>query len=213
MDTPLYTFKKKEEEEEKEEEKDDGQTSLLPEAGKPVSRPKSTFKIGGKPVDDERWQLTLKTLAEYCSQTGQKRQPVTGAGIPSDSAKRIYERLTDYPSLTFEELVSAMRATLSSKWWGTDAPSIGVIFGPRIFEDNLNREMVTSTPVGLRAISELTPGAKEEARRVADGKRPGAREFAVEQGKASEGRLRLHGIELVFESGRLAGWRPVEVDA
>lgn len=121
--------------------------SLLPE--KKTQRKKTqtqrvnarerALKIAGKPVSAERWAMTARVLAEFCEQSGRSLSATTGSGEPSESAKRIYQRLVAHPDLSFEQHADVIRRTLASRWWGEDPPSVGVVYGPKVFEDNLTR--------------------------------------------------------------------------
>jgi hypothetical protein len=87
------------------------------------------------------WHLTTEVLAEYNRQTGSKLRAMTSAGKPSEASKRIYMRIKDYPDITFDEFADIIERTLASRWWGKDsAPTIGVVFGPNVFEDNITRK-------------------------------------------------------------------------
>lgn len=98
------------------------------------------LKISGKPVKAQAWGRTVRILAEFKAQTGKGGAPVTGIGQPSENAKRIYGRVREHPEIdTLEEWAEIIRRTLSSRWWGDGDPSVGVVFGPRVFEDNMER--------------------------------------------------------------------------
>jgi hypothetical protein len=104
----------------------------VPPAGKGM-------RVGGKPVNREVWERTLWALGEWNRQTGRALGATTGKGQPSESAKRIYQRLKEWPKLTNGEMSDIIRRTLVSRWWGDDDPSIGVVFGPKVFEENMTR--------------------------------------------------------------------------
>lgn len=111
---------------------------------------RARVKISGKPVKSEAWDLTGKILTEFNSQAGRKLRLLTSAGLPSEAAKRIYGRVVAYPDLSFEEHADIIRRTLDSKWWwkgqkSGDAPSVGVVYGPAIFEENITRQPVKRT--------------------------------------------------------------------
>ena len=96
-------------------------------------------KVRGRKVKPDLWKLTDRVLAEYNSQSGSKLRLLTSSGQPSQAATRIYCRVSDYPDITFEEHADIIARTLASRWWGDTAPSIGVVFGPKVFEDNIAR--------------------------------------------------------------------------
>lgn len=97
------------------------------------------LKIAGKAVKAETWARTVGALEEFNQQSGKNMLPVTGTGQPSEAAKRIYGRLAAWPNLSDAEVADVIRRTLSSRWWGSDPPSVGVVFGPKVFEENLSR--------------------------------------------------------------------------
>lgn len=107
--------------------------------GRERARTRPGLKVSGKPVKLEVWAATERTLAEYNRQAGSKLRLLTSAGHPSEAAKRIYLRLVNYPDITDAELADIIHRTLASRWWGDGPPSPGVVFGPRVFEDNITR--------------------------------------------------------------------------
>lgn len=127
--------------------------SLEPSSSERGQRAGARVKIGGKPVDPDAWRLTASVLDSFNVQAGRKLRLLTSAGVPSDAARRIYGRLRDYPDLTLAEHEAIIRRTLSSKWWGDDPPSIGVVFGPKVFEENITRP---GTPRAARTNGERT---------------------------------------------------------
>ena len=100
---------------------------------------KATVKVRGRPVKPEAWELTERVLGEFNEQAGTKLRATTSGGNVSEAAKRVYCRVVDYPDITFEEYRDIIARTLSSEWWGDSPPTIGVVFGPRVFEDNITR--------------------------------------------------------------------------
>ena len=98
------------------------------------------LKFDGKKLNPARWDLCQRVLAEFNRQSGQKVRPVTSAGLLSEGSKRIYGRLGVYPDLTFDELADIIRRTAASHWWGSGDVSIGVVFGEKVFEDNITRK-------------------------------------------------------------------------
>jgi hypothetical protein len=96
-------------------------------------------KIGGRPVDVERWQRTAAILAEFNDLADRSLRLLTSAGEPSEAAKRIYGRVCCYPDITLAKHEDIIRRTLASRWWGDGPPTIGVVFGPNVFEENITR--------------------------------------------------------------------------
>ncbi len=100
-----------------------------------TSRP----RFNGKPVKADEWALTVRVLEEFNAQAGRRLGALDGMGQPSESAKRIYSRVCAFPSLTLEEHAAIIARTLASKWWGEGPPSVGVVYGPKVFEENIER--------------------------------------------------------------------------
>jgi hypothetical protein len=108
-------------------------------------------RIAGKHVNPEAWALTAEALGEFNAQTGRHLRLLTSAGGPSEAAKRIYGRVRDYPDLTLEDHRRIMANTLASRWWGEGRESIGVVYGPKVFEDNITRRRDVSSADGSSA--------------------------------------------------------------
>lgn len=131
------------------------QTSLLEETQTKgeLRSPSPVLKIAGKPVNRHTWNRTVWALGEFNRQTGQNNGLLTGKGEPMENAKRIYLRLIQWPDLDERALTDIIRNTLNSRWWGDDKPSVGVVFGPRIWEENMNRKAsVTSIWRGPKTV-------------------------------------------------------------
>lgn len=142
-------------------------------------------KINGKPANDETWRRTLHALAEFNGQAGKRMLPTTGSGEPSEAAKRIYSRLASWPDLSDEQVTDVIRRTLSSRWWGSDPPTVGVIFGPKVFEENLSRDGApVSAPAG---VTHLRPNASAEERRMERQRQRAARIAEYDRAEPSAG--------------------------
>lgn len=129
---------------------------------------RARVSVNGKPVNDEAWDLTERILAEFNSQTGKSIGALTGVGSASESAKRIYLRVLEYPALGLDEHADIIARTLSSQWWGQDAPTVGVVYGPKVFEDNITRSGdVQGKPADLKAARDRK--RLEALKRLVDG--------------------------------------------
>jgi hypothetical protein len=120
------------------------------------------LKIAGRPVKHVTWQRTLWALEEFNQQAGRRFAALTGTGEPSEAARRIYSRLAAWPALDNPAISDVIRRTLLSRWWGSDPPSVGVVFGPKVFEENLSRE---GTPVSAgrsATVGHATRGADRD---------------------------------------------------
>lgn len=103
------------------------------------TRTATKLRIGGRPVDPGAWNLTARILAEWNAQTSRRWRLLKSSGEPSECAKRIYGRVLAYPDLTLAQHADIIRRTLASRWWGSGPASIGVVYGPNVFEDNIDR--------------------------------------------------------------------------
>jgi hypothetical protein len=98
------------------------------------------LKISGKPVKPDLWQLTVEILGVFNELAGKSLGALTGSGGPSEAAKRIYSRVAEWPELTLDQHRDVIDRTLTSKWWGDGEPSVGVVYGPKVFEENMTRK-------------------------------------------------------------------------
>lgn len=115
--------------------------SVDPSSNGVSARGRARLTISGKPVKPQPWELTVAVLTEFNLLTGKNLGALTGAGQPSESAKRVYLRVVEWPDLTFDQHKDIIRRTLASRWWGDDPPSVGVVYGPKVFEDNIARKV------------------------------------------------------------------------
>lgn len=99
----------------------------------------ANVKISGKPVNAEHWQRTAGVLDLFNAHADRNLRLLTSAGEPSEAAKRIYGRIRAYPDIALAKHEDIIRRTLASQWWGHGPPSIGVVFGPNVFEENITR--------------------------------------------------------------------------
>jgi hypothetical protein len=100
-------------------------------------------KVSGKEVNVEAWLLTGEVLAEFNQQAGKKLRLLSADGSPSEAAKRVYGRVMKYRDLELEDYADIIRRTLASRWWGDGEITPGVVFGPKVFEDNIARQGVS----------------------------------------------------------------------
>lgn len=98
------------------------------------------IKFAGKPVSEELWRLTSDILTEFNRQTGRDLRLLTSGGEPSQAASRVYGRVKAYTDLTFDDHARIISNTLASRWWGEDKASVGVVYGPNVFEENISRK-------------------------------------------------------------------------
>jgi Helix-turn-helix domain len=138
---------------------------LSPNGERVVGNARARLRIGGKFVDEDgdAWKLTKRALAEFNRQSGRDLRLLTSAEKPSEAAKRVYLRVLDYPDLTFDDHVRIIGVVLASKWWGASKPSIGVVYGPKVFEDNIARK---PNEMSAQTVRDAREAHKEEMRKL-----------------------------------------------
>lgn len=99
--------------------------------GKPLR-----LRYKGKAVPEPRARTACLLVRHFAERTGLAVQCWTPGGDPGESLKRVVGALTAHPDVPFERWAEVVDACLASPWW-EGAPSIGVVFGPRVVEDNL----------------------------------------------------------------------------
>lgn len=125
--------------------------SVEPSGG---TRAGATVRFNGKPVDATAWSRTSIVLSLFNQAAGRKLESVTGSGSMSESAKRIYRQVVDHPEIdTAAKWDDIIVRTIASKWWGDDQVSVGAVFGPKIFEENIDRPGVPVRRNGQPATS------------------------------------------------------------
>lgn len=135
--------------------------------GRARARPLKRLYIGGKVVAKKRWENTEAVLNEYNQQAGTKLRLLRSDGQPSLAAKRIYKVLRAYPDIKLDEHADIIRRTLASHWWGPQkTPSIGVVYGMGVFEDNITRDPADATANAKQSqddeLNEMLRGWMEE---------------------------------------------------
>lgn len=96
-------------------------------------------RISGNPVHRESWELTTSVLAAFNERSGRKYRSLKSSGEPSEAAKYVYRRIREYPDLGFDDHVGIIDRTLASAWWGDGDASFNVVYGPKVFEENITR--------------------------------------------------------------------------
>lgn len=133
------------------------------------TRERASVRISGKPVNTAAWERAVAVLEIFNEATGKKLAALTGGGEPSESAKRIYRPVKDHPHLTLDDFRRIIANTLASGWWdggvGAD-PQVGVVFGPKVFEENVHRPATkaVSRPGSAKAAARQQRTAERQAR-------------------------------------------------
>ena len=125
----------------------------------------SEARFKGKQITRDRLNLTQAVLDAFNAKTGKNLRLLTSSGELSESAKRIYSRISAYPDITLAEYEDIIDRTIASRWWGVDQPTVGVVFGPKVFEDNINRPG-TSQAKPRDELRERNQRRKQAARRA-----------------------------------------------
>ncbi len=97
-------------------------------------------KIGGKTVNGLAWRLTDAVLAEVNRVCGRNVSLITAGGKESEAARYIYKAIRNHPDLSYEDHQRIIAVTVQSRWWGTDKPNYAVIYSPKAFEKNIDRQ-------------------------------------------------------------------------
>lgn len=129
------------------------------------ARAGARLTISGKPVLRDAWVLTGDILKEFNAQTGREMRLLTSGGEASEAGKRIYLRVVAYPDLTLDDHRRIIENTLASHWWGDERESIGVVYGPKVFEDNISRK-ATRRVTKLTLMEDARRRAQEAAARI-----------------------------------------------
>lgn len=95
-----------------------------------------SLKYRGKPVPEKTARLAVKALDHYVDRSGQSVQRWNPDGSPSEGLKRIIGALVAHPDVEGPQWRETIDAVLAAPWW-EGPPSIGVVFGPKVVEQNL----------------------------------------------------------------------------
>lgn len=94
-----------------------------------------TFK--GRAVPEKRADDACQLLRIFCSLSGQSFRCFNSDGSASESLKRIIGAMTTHGDVPFEQWAATIEAVLHNPWWGDGPASIGVVFGPKVVDQNL----------------------------------------------------------------------------
>ncbi len=89
-----------------------------------------------KVVPEPTAHMAVRMLREYARAADQTVQAWKPSGEPTEDLKRVLGAVLDHPEVDGREWVGVIRAVLARPWW-EGAPSVGVVFGPRVVADNL----------------------------------------------------------------------------
>jgi len=95
------------------------------------------LKYRGRPVPERRAMDACDLLTLFSTRTGHTLPRFNRDGSASESLKRVIGALTTHDDITFDHWVLTLEAVLANPWWGDGPASIGVVFGPKVVEQNL----------------------------------------------------------------------------
>lgn len=104
-----------------------------------------SWSFNGKSVPAPLREMALNVLADFNERAG-TRFGAFGARGPSEHLKRITAAVLDHPDASREDWRRVVDWTLSHPWWGDDTPSVGVVFGARVVDDNIERARRETVP-------------------------------------------------------------------
>jgi hypothetical protein len=135
---------------------------------------RARVRVGGQPVNDDAWDLTLRVLEAFNAHSGRKYRALKSSGQPSEAAKYVYKRIREYPDLGYEKHVDIIRRVVASKWWGDAPASFNVVYGPRVFEENITRPGIPRGAATSGAEAERLARQARRAERIAELEAEGA---------------------------------------
>ena len=119
------------------------------------------LKFRGKLVPEPEARKTCLVHRHFCERAGLSLQRFTPSGEPSESLKRVLGAVTANPEVPFEQWARTVDGVLESPWW-EGSPSIGVVFGPKVVEENL------ANPSRARGRAQTRQSAAERERQRRD---------------------------------------------
>lgn len=96
-----------------------------------------SVRYRSRAVPVARAQTASVLIDSYNTETGQRRQRFKPDGSLTEDFKRIIGALTDHPEVETSQWNRTMNTVLANPWWD-GSPSVGVIFGPKVVDDNLS---------------------------------------------------------------------------
>lgn len=119
--------------------------------GRPVK-----LRYRGKIVEPRIARDACQLHADFCRLAGVSLQRFTHDGKASDSLKRIVGAVAANADVTYDRWAMVLQQVLANPWWGEGKPSVGVVFGPGIVEQNL------ADPMHGAASQRLTAGQRAD---------------------------------------------------
>jgi hypothetical protein len=124
------------------------------------ARPEVTYQR--RRVPDATLALAADLVAEFGRQSGQRTTLYDGLGKPTEQFRLVIGAVMRFPDrLTADTGPAVIRSVLADPWW-EGPPSIGVVFGPKVLERNLQRSASNGAKVGAQSyIDRLHAQARE----------------------------------------------------
>lgn len=148
----------------------DPQLSLM--TGATAARP-ITYR--GKRVSPPLVGVALEALSAFNSHAGTRLPPFLSDGSKSDALCRVLGAVTARPEVTRTQWEQAVARAFEEPWW-RGAPSIGVVFGPKVVEKHLHPAPIIESPEATkeRKRQQRKERQRAAARRLAAGTLPAA---------------------------------------
>lgn len=106
--------------------------------------------FGKRTVPSARLALAESLLTYFNEKASTSYGPFTGTGKPSESLKRILGRLTEAPDVDEDEARRIIDRRFAKPFWD-GKPSVGVVFGPGVFDVNRENAADSVQPTDLQA--------------------------------------------------------------
>lgn len=97
-----------------------------------------SWSFSGRTVPPEKRRVVLEVLAVFNERAGTDFGAF-GARGPSENLKRITGAVLDHPDASVADWRGLIDWTLAHPWWPDGAPTIGVVFGPKVLDANIER--------------------------------------------------------------------------
>lgn len=91
----------------------------------------------GRKVPFARAGVAAQLLDAYNAESGQRRQRFNPDGSVSEDFKRVVGAVVNHPDVEATTWHRMLNTVLANPWWDGPA-SVGVIFGPKVVDDNLD---------------------------------------------------------------------------
>lgn len=117
----------------------EGRQELPPGDSRPGNAPsRARVRFRNRDVPRRFVEAAEEALAYFGERTSQAIQPYDGTGAASTSLKRVVGAMVSYPVVA-DEWRQMVDACLADPWWRDDRPGVGVVFGPNVVEQSIEK--------------------------------------------------------------------------